>query len=730
MSPILPPTKLSLGHDLEKLILAQCHDPFSVLGHCDGHSGKVIRVMIPFCKSVRLSEKGLEMVRVPNTDIFEYPYSKEDIPDHYRLDWEDNEGNRYTEYDPYTFMPNISDYDLYLFNQGRHWHIYRILGAHCVEIDGIQGVQFAVWAPNAERVSVIADFNRWDGRRHPMQSIGSSGVWVLFIPEVAAEIPYKFEIRNRESGQILVKSDPYAQQFEIRPNTASLVTKPSKFCWLDEQWIASREEADWLHEPMSIYEVHLGSWQRDEQNKFLSYKELASRLIPYVKSLGFTHIELLPITEHPFDDSWGYQSLGYFAPTSRFGKPDDFRYFVNQFHENNIGIILDWVPAHFPKDEHGLRNFDGTALYEHSDVRLGEHPDWGTLIYNYGRDEVRNFLLSSAVYWLEEFHIDGLRVDAVASLLYLDYSREEGEWLPNPHGGNENLEAIDFIRELNSVTHGEFPGTLILAEESTAWPQVTKPTWTGGLGFSMKWNMGWMHDTLKYMQKDPIHRKYQHNDITFGLLYAFHENFILPFSHDEVVHGKASLLNKMPGDEWQKFANLRLLYTYMFTYPGKKLLFMGCEFGQGTEWNHHQALDWYVLDYANHKGVSDLIRDLNSLYVNSPQLYKYEFEPQGFQWIDCNDHEQSIISYLRKSGDDIYIVVLNLTPIKRDNYRIGVPYEGEYKEILNSDSSNYAGSDVVNYTSIKADKISWMEFPYSIKLVLPPLGAIILSPIK
>lgn len=724
------PTALKNDSALEKLINAQCHDPFSVLGHCNGHSGDVIRVMIPFCKSVRVGEKGPEMVRIPNTDIFEFPYSKEDFPNHYRLYWEDNEGNRYTQYDPYTFKPNISDYDLYLFNQGRHWHIYRILGAHRVEVDEVKGVQFAVWAPNAERVSVIADFNRWDGRRHPMQSIGSSGVWALFIPEVDNETPYKFEIRSRASGEIQAKADPYAQLFEMRPKTASLVAKPSTFQWQDKPWLAKREQSEWLHEPMSIYEVHLGSWQRDGNNKFLSYKELASRLIPYVKSFGFTHIELLPITEHPFDDSWGYQSLGYFAPTSRFGKPDDFRYFVDQCHENDIGVILDWVPAHFPKDDHGLRKFDGTALYEHSDARMGEHPDWGTLIYNYGRDEVRNFLLSSAVYWLEEFHIDGLRVDAVASLLYLDYSREEGEWLPNRHGGNENLEAIDFIRELNSVTHGEFPGTLVLAEESTAWPQVTKPTWTGGLGFSMKWNMGWMHDTLKYMQKDPIHRRYQHNNITFGLLYAFHENFILPFSHDEVVHGKSSLLNKMPGDEWQKFANLRLLYVYMFTYPGKKLLFMGCEFGQGTEWNHHEALDWYVLDYANHKGVSDLVRDLNLLYVNSPQLHKYDFDPQGFQWIECNDEEQSVISYLRKSGEDIFVIVLNLTPVKREHYRIGVPYEGEYKEILNSDSSYYAGTNVGNSASVKTDDISRMEYPYSLELTLPPLGAIILSPAK
>ncbi len=730
MPTIITSIQPPINHSLEKLINAECHDPFSVLGLCDGHSENVIRVMIPFCKSVQIGEKGPAMVRIPDTDIFEYSYSKEDIPSHYRLYWEDKEGKAHTEYDPYTFIPSISEYDLYLFNQGRHWHIYRILGAHCVEIDGISGVRFAVWAPNAQRVSVVADFNHWDGRRHPMQNMGNSGVWALFIPKVATDIPYKFEIRSRGSEQIQIKADPYAQQFEMRPKTASLVTGSSKFRWQDKNWLAKREQADWLHEAMSIYEVHLGSWQRDEQNQFLDYKELANRLIPYIKNLGFTHIELLPVSEHPFDDSWGYQCLGYFAPTSRFGKPDDFRYFVNQCHENNIGVILDWVPAHFPKDDHGLRNFDGTALYEHSDACMGEHPDWGTLIFNYGRDEVRNFLLSSAVYWLEEFHIDGLRVDAVASLLYLDYSRKEGEWLPNRYGGNENLEAIDFIRELNSITHGEFPGSLILAEESTAWPQVTKPTWTGGLGFSMKWNMGWMHDTLKYMQKDPIHRRYQHNDITFGLLYAFQENFVLPFSHDEVVHGKSSLLNKMPGDEWQKFANLRLLYTYMFTYPGKKLLFMGCEFGQGTEWNHHKALDWYVLDYANHKGISDLIRDLNLLYVNSPELHKYDFESQGFEWIDCNDREQSIISYQRISGDDVFVVVLNLTPVKRDNYRIGVPYKGEYKEILNSDSSYYAGTNIGNIASVKTDNMPWMGYQNSLELVLPPLGAIILRPIS
>ncbi len=721
------PQQLVLSHDLEKLIQAQHHDPFSLLGRQS--NDKLIRVMIPFCKTVRIMGAKSKMTRIPSSDIFEYRYSEERIPDHYKLEWEDYEGKRFVNYDPYSFESSISEYDLYLFNQGRHWHIYRILGAHPEVQDGVDGIRFAVWAPNAERVSIVADFNRWDGRRHPMQNIGHSGVWVLFVPELDIGIPYKYEIRNRESGEVLVKSDPYAQQFEMRPKTASLVTQPSQFTWSDNLWINQREQSDWLHQPMSIYEVHLGSWQRDADNHFLSYTKLADTLIPYVKELGFTHIELMPLSEHPFDDSWGYQSLGYFAPTSRFGSPDDFRYFVDRCHQEEIGIILDWVPAHFPKDDHGLRKFDGTALYEHSDVRLAEHPDWGTLIYNYGRDEVRNFLLASAVYWLEEFHIDGLRVDAVASLLYLDYSRDEGNWVPNKHGGNENIEAIDFIRELNSITHGEYPGTLMLAEESTAWPQVTKPTWTGGLGFSMKWNMGWMHDTLKYMQKDPVHRKYQHDDLTFGLLYAFHENFILPFSHDEVVHGKSSLLNKMPGDEWQKFANLRLLYTYMYTYPGKKLLFMGCEFAQGTEWNHHQALDWYVLDYENHQGIKKLIHDLNTIYKSSSELYQYEFESRGFQWIDCNDQDQSIISYMRKSDNHYFIVLLNFTPITREKYRLGVPDRGEYKEILNSNSAYYAGSNLGNVANIATDDHPYMGFAYSLELVVPPLGAIILRPV-
>ncbi len=718
----------SIHADLQRVIDAQHHNPFSVLGRCNNNTQSVIRAYIPNCKTVHIDENGAEMTRILDTDIFEYTGSQDNILEHYKFCWQTSEGDKFSEYDPYTFSPNIPEYDLQLFDQGQHWHIYRILGAHCLTIDNISGVRFAVWAPNAERVSVVADFNRWDGRRHPMQNLGESGVWLLFIPEVSIGAPYKYEIRNRESGQISVKSDPYAQQFEIRPKTASLITQASNFEWNDQEWVKQREAADWLHAPMSIYEVHLGSWQRDEENNFLNYRALAKRLVSYVKSLGFTHIELLPICEHPFDDSWGYQTLGYFAPTTRFGSADDFRYFVNHCHEHNIGIILDWVPAHFPKDEHGLMRFDGTSLYEHADVRLAEHPDWGTLIFNYSRNEVRNFLLSSAVYWLEEFHVDGFRVDAVASLLYLDYSREEGEWIPNKYGGNENLEAIDFIRELNNTTHGEFPGTLILAEESTAWPQVTQPTWMGGLGFSMKWNMGWMHDTLQYMHEDPVHRKFHHEILTFGLLYAFHENFVLPFSHDEVVHGKSSLLYKMPGDEWQRFANLRLLYTYMFTYPGKKLLFMGCEFAQGDEWNHHKALDWYVLDYKLHLGIRDLVRDLNTLYVKSQELHYYDFDAQGFEWIDCHDHEQSVISYIRKSKDRSFVVILNFTPVARNDYRIGVPYEGIYKERINSDSTYYGGSNVGNNMAVKAEPITWMGQPYSLKLTLPPLGAVILSP--
>ncbi|MGX2039925.1 1,4-alpha-glucan branching protein GlgB [Methylocaldum sp. MU1018] len=715
-----------IDSELQRIILARHHDPFAVLGRHRTEEGDVIRAIIPQAETVKIGKQGPDMQRIPGTDLFECHLDHGVVPEHYRLFWTDKSGQPESHIDPYTFPPQLADFDLYLFGEGKHWHIYRVLGAHPHTVDGIEGTLFATWAPNAERISVVGDFNDWDGRRHPMRVRGSSGVWELFIPELEPGTLYKFEIRNRQQGTILLKTDPYGRQFERRPNTASLVVSDRAYAWNDDDWMEARKSRDWLHQPMSVYEVHLGSWRHGAEGEFLDYRELAEQLVAYVKEQGFSHIELLPITEHPFDGSWGYQTTGYFAPTSRFGTPEDFRYFVDHCHQNGIGVFLDWVPAHFPKDAHGLAYFDGTPLYEHEDPRLGEHRDWGTLIYNYGRNEVRNFLIGSALFWLEEFHLDGLRVDAVASMLYLDYSREPGDWIPNKYGGNENLEAIAFLRDLNTVTHQQFPGTLIMAEESTAWPQVTRPTWTGGLGFSMKWNMGWMHDTLVYMSKDPIHRHYHHDQLTFGLLYAFTENFILPFSHDEVVHGKGSMLQKMPGDEWQRFANLRLLYTFMFTYPGKKLLFMGCEFGQGTEWNFSKTLDWYVLEYPNHSGLKRLVGDLNRLYRENPALHMFDFDHKGFEWIDCHDAPQSILSYLRRSSDEFAIMVFNFTPVPRPNYRIGVPEPGVYREIFNSDSRHYSGSNVGNDT-VAAEAKEWMGRPYSISLTLPPLAGIVLT---
>ena len=719
-----------INQAFQRIIDARHHDPFEVLGyHTDGKQ-QTIRVFRPHCQEMRLGENGPEFQRNSNTDLFEMKGSDEKLPRNYRFHWIDSAGHAHSSYDPYSFGPQIPDYDLYLFGEGRHWHIHRVLGANAHEVDGIEGILFGVWAPNAERVSVIGDFNNWDGRVHPMRNRGGSGVWELFIPELSAGDCYKFELRNRETGAIMEKADPYGKEFEHRPKTAAVVRTLETYKWHDTDWLNQRREKSWLHSPNTIYEVHLGSWQRDDSGDFLNYRELAHRLVEYAVHMGFSCIELLPITEHPLDASWGYQTTGYFAPTSRFGSPDDFRYFVDHCHQHNIGVILDWVPAHFPRDEHALARFDGTTLYEHEDPRRGEHRDWGTLIYNFGRNEVKNFLLASALYWLEEFHLDGLRVDAVASMLYLDYSRDPHDWLPNIHGGNENLEAIEFLRELNSVTHAEQPGTVVIAEESTAWPQVTRPVNLGGLGFSMKWNMGWMHDSLQYMSKDPIHRHYHHDQLTFGLLYLFSENFVLPFSHDEVVHGKGSMLNKMPGDEWQRFANLRLLYTYMYTYPGKKLLFMGSEFGQGTEWNFDAALDWYVLDYPLHRGLLNLVRDLNHLYRDTPALHRFEFESQGFEWIDCHDSAQSILSYLRRAGDEVCIVILNFTPVPRYDYRIGVPYPGTYIEGLNSDSDYYSGSNVGNGGHLEAEEISWMGRPYSIRLTLPPLAGIVLRPVS
>lgn len=721
-----PSKKNTLDSDIIKIIEAKHHDPFSILGKHIVEGKTVIRVFLPYADSVKIHDHETEMVRIENTDLFEYYPNDNPLPIHYQLFWTDKDGSIHQRIDPYSFDPILSEFDRHLFAEGRHWHIYQKLGSHIQKIDDINGVYFAVWAPNAQRVSVVGDFNYWDGRTNPMRNLGNSGIWEIFIPGIKAGSLYKYEILNRSTGQLLVKTDPYGQQFEFRPQTAAIVTYEDSYTWQDETWLENRRNRDWLHAPMSIYEVHLGSWQRDAQGNFLNYRELAKQLVDYVKNIGFTHIELLPITEHPLDISWGYQTTGYFAPTSRFGNADDFRYFVDFFHQNNIGVLLDWVPAHFPKDSFALARFDGSPLYEHEDPRKGEHRDWGTLIYNYSRNEVKNFLLASAFFWLEEFHLDGLRVDAVASMLYLDYSRKANDWIPNIYGGNENLEAIDFLRHMNAVTHEQHPGTVIMAEESTSWPQVTRPTWTGGLGFSMKWNMGWMHDILCYMQQKPIHRSYHHDQLTFGLLYAFSENFILPFSHDEVVHGKQSMLNKMPGDEWQRFANLRLLYTMMFTYPGKKLLFMGCEFAQGTEWNVNRSLDWYVLDYPHHKGIQTLVKDLNYLYTHHAALYHYDFDHLGFEWIDCHDFQQSIISYRRKSDTEDLIIIFNFTPVPRENYRIGVPKEGTYQEIFNSDSHYYDGSNIGN-GHVTTQAQPWMNQSQSILVRLPPLAGIILK---
>ncbi|SHE21575.1 1,4-alpha-glucan branching protein GlgB [methanotrophic endosymbiont of Bathymodiolus puteoserpentis (Logatchev)] len=728
MNKLNKPTKTNpLDSELLKISEAKHHDPFSILGRHKKNGKTTVTVYLPYVETVEIAIPKIQLQRIPDTDFFQaHIINDTALPQYYQLKCIDKAGNQHTQYDPYSFGSQLPEFDQHLFSEGRHWHIYKKLGAHLHTVDNIEGVLFTVWAPNAGRVSVISEFNSWDGRCHPMRILGGSGIWEIFIPGVEVGCLYKYEILNRNTNQISVKTDPYAQQFEFRPQTASVVVDEAEYTWNDDTWMTKRPKHDWLHEAMSTYEVHLGSWKRDAQGNFLNYRDLAHELVDYVTYMGFTHIELLPITEHPLDASWGYQTTGYFAPTSRHGSSDDFRYFIDYCHQHNISIILDWVPAHFPKDDFALARFDGSALYEHEDPRKGEHRDWGTLIYNYSRNEVRNFLLSSAYFWLEEFHLDGLRVDAVASMLYLDYSREEDDWVPNQYGGNENLEAIDFLRELNTVTHEQHPGTVVIAEESTSWPQVTRPTWTGGLGFSMKWNMGWMHDILSYMQQDPIHRRHHHDQLTFGMLYAFTENFMLPFSHDEVVHGKGSMLNKMPGDEWQKFANLRLLYTFMFTYPGKKLLFMGCDIAQGTEWNFNQSLDWYVLDYSYHKGIQTLVKDLNKLYVKHPALFQHDFDNQGFEWIDCHDVEQSVISFTRKTEQETLIVILNFTPVPRENYRIGVPRPGTYHEIFNSDSEYYAGSNTGNGYIVSEDT-PWMNQEQSLNLTIPPLAGIVLK---
>jgi 1,4-alpha-glucan branching enzyme len=620
----------------------------------------------------------------------------------------------------------IGDKDLHYFNEGTHRRLYERLGSRLVTLDGKPGVYFAVWAPNASAVSLIGDFNGWNGEKTPLRCKGDSGVWETFVPGLAQGAIYKYRIVNRHSGQVLEKADPFAVHAETAPKTGSIVWSLD-YEWGDGAWLKERKEKQRLQDPMSIYELHLGSWMRvpEQDNRGLNYREAAHKLPEYCRKMGFTHVELLPVMEHPFFGSWGYQSTGYFAPTSRYGTPQDFMYLVDKLHQAGIGVILDWVPSHFATDAHGLARFDGTELFEHADPRQGFHPDWGSFIFNYGRNEIRSFLISSAMIWLDKYHVDGIRVDAVASMLYLDYSRKAGEWIPNQYGGRENLDAVTFLRQLNEAVYSEHPDVQTIAEESTAWPMVSKPTYLGGLGFGLKWDMGWMHDTLKYLKEDPVHRKYHHDRITFRMIYAFHEHFVMPLSHDEVVHGKGSLMNQMAGDDWQKFANLRQLYAYQYAQPGKKLMFMGCELGQWREWNHESSIDWNLLVYAPHEGVQKLVERLNAVYKEEKALHELDADPSGFEWVECGDADNSVLSFLRRSRDGQTVVcVFNFTPVPRADYRVGVPRGGRWSEILNSDAAEYGGSGVGNLGGVEADAVSWHGRPHSLRLQLPPLGAL------
>jgi 1,4-alpha-glucan branching enzyme len=726
--------------DLDRLITGTHWNPRAILGpHHGTSSGKpclIIRAWLPYAANVAVLPATPAGMLVPMTRLHDAGLFEAIAPEHtpipsYRLKVTEHDGTIAEMHDPYAFPPLLTEFELHLFSEGTLYKAYDRLGSHLRRVEGVTGVHFAVWAPNAERVSVVGDFNRWDGRGHPMSSRGASGLWELFIPELPEGTLYKYEIRSRENGALLVKADPYAQAGELRPRTASMVRDLSNYSWHDQAWMAARAQLNPLTSPLSIYEVHLGSWMRtpEEDNRWLTYQELAQKLIPYAKELGYTHLELMPVTEHPFDGSWGYQATGYFAATSRYGRPEDFMAFVDAAHQAGLGVIMDWAPAHFPDDPHGLATFDGTHLYDHADPRLGYHPDWHSRIFNYDRAEVRAFLLNSALFWLEKYHMDGLRVDAVASMLYLDYGRKAGEWIPNEFGGHENLGAVSFLKELNILVHREHPGAITIAEESTSWPGVSRPTYTGGLGFTFKWNMGWMHDMLEYFRHDPVHRRFHQNQLTFGLLYAFTENFVLALSHDEVVHGKRALLDKMPGDLWQRFANLRLLYGSMYGHPGKKMLFMGGEFGQWREWSHDTSLDWHLCDFEPHRGLQRLIRDLNGLYRTEPALYEADFDWNGFQWIDFNDTENSVIAFLRKatSSSDAVVCVCNFTPVPRYGYRIGVPASGWYRELLNTDAVRYGGSNVGNGGGVQSDGSPSHGLPHSLALTLPPLGMLLLK---
>jgi len=715
--------------DFYPLIEARHCDPFKILGMREFQGSWFARVWRPDAAEVVVVDKFDGSRRFPLTKVldegfFESVLRGVEQPFDYVLEYTNHAGQKWILPDVYSFGPILGDMDIYLFSEGTHYEVYKRLGAHFMELNGVRGVHFAVWAPNAQRVSVVGDFNNWDGRTHPMRKMIPAGIWEIFMPGAGEGSHYKFEVRG-PAGEVFLKTDPFAFFAQHGTETGCMVFDINRYGWNDAEWMQARQERDSYNSPMSIYEVHLGSWQRmpEEGNRYLSYIELGDRLIPYAKEMGFTHLELLPVMEHPFDGSWGYQVVNYYAPTSRHGNPDEFRNFVDRCHQAGLGVILDWVPGHFPKDAHGLARYDGTCLYEHADPRLGEHMDWGTLIFNYGRNEVKNFLIGNALFWLDEYHIDGLRVDAVASMLYLDYSRKPGQWIPNQFGGRENLDAISFLKQFNEVCYSRFPGSVTIAEESTSWPGVSKPTYAGGLGFGFKWNMGWMNDSLRYISKDPIHRRFHQGEITFSMLYAFHEHFVLVLSHDEVVHGKGSLIDKMPGDAWQKFANVRMFLAWMWAHPGKKLIFQGIEFGQWAEWNHGRSLDWHLTQFSLHDGLRRLVQHLNWLYTNEPAFYEQDDSYDGFEWVDFHDSDNSVWSFLRKDrAGGVLLFIVNATPIVRGGYRVGVHAPGWYQEILNTDAETYGGSNVGNWGGREAAEFSWQGRSHSIVVDLPPLS--------
>ena len=729
---MLTTTKL---YDIFHIVNGEHSDPHTVLGmhemEEDGRKAVVVRAFLPNAAGITVIDyankrKKYPMERLHADGFFEVTIADREEWFRYQLEYTDADGNTWRSYDPYSFSPTLSEFDRHLFGAGTHYEIYEKMGGRLMTHEGARGAAFSVWAPNAKAVSVIGDFNNWDARRSPMRRLGESGIWELFLPAAAEGDKYKFHVTQCD-GRVVDKTDPYGVYAEVRPNNASVLYPLKRYKWKDRRWMTARRKYDFRAAPMNIYEVHLGSWKRAEGNRFLSYTELAEQLIPYVKEMGYTHIEMLPVEEHPFDGSWGYQVTGYYAPTSRYGSPDEFKQFVDACHQNGISVILDWVPAHFPKDDFALARFDGTALYEHQDPRLGEHIQWGTYIFNYGRKEVANFLLANALYWMDIFHIDGLRVDAVASLLRLDFCKEEGQWLPNVYGGSENLEAIEFLKHMNSVIAEREPGALMIAEDSTAWPGVTKKVDEGGLGFSLKWNMGWMNDFLSYIKLDPIYRKYHQNKLTFGMAYHYAENFVLVLSHDEVVHTKSSMIGKMPGDVWQSFANLRLSYGFMMGHPGKKLLFMGGEFAQYSEWSEARSLDWHLLQYADHQEMQAYVKELNHLYAEESAFWAEDFDPNGFQWIECDDAESSIVSFVRRSQEKELVFLCNFTPVVHRGFSLGVPQEGVYHERLNSDAARFGGSDVINAVPLQSRAEPAGRCPFRVELDVPPLGMVILE---